>query len=258
MTNPQLSVVIVAANEARTVADVLSAAKTLGCEIIFVDSGSKDNTVAIAQSFGAKVYHQEWLGYAAQKNFALDLASGEWALSLDADEVVTPLLVQEIEEALHSQRLNEYGGFRIPRILYIGHTAITHGGFYPDAQLRLFRKQKGRFKDRLVHEAVSVEGKVGMLTQPMKHLAYESLQEFDSAMERYARLSVKEFKRSGFKPWQASLINEILHPCWTFFYRYILRAGFLDGRIGLAVNLIYSNYVRCKIRYLRESLEHGN
>jgi glycosyltransferase involved in cell wall biosynthesis len=249
---PDVSVVIIAKNEERTIGDVLSAVEPIASEYIVVDSGSVDSTVDIARRCGAKVFHQDWLGYAAQKNYALSLASAEWVLSLDADEVATPALVSEIEETLSGPRAGQFQGFRMPRTLYIGERAITHGGFYPDAQLRLFRRGMGQFNDRLVHEAVRVEGRVGMLAHSLKHFAYRNVEEFAQAMERYARLSAEEAARSGYGRWKASSVNEALHPWWTFFYRYVLRAGFLDGPLGLELNLIYSDYVRRKIRYLRE------
>lgn len=253
MTKPKISLVIVAMNEERTVGKVLEAACNFVDEIIFVDSGSTDRTIEIAKSFEVKLVHQDWLGYSAQKNYAISLASGEWILSLDADEILTPALAEEICEVVISPSAVGVNGFKIPRILHIGSTAITHGGFFPDAQLRLFRKGAGKFNDRLVHEAIFVNGKVGHLHHPMIHMAYADIGEFELAMEKYARLSAEENVKNGFGPWEKSLINELVHPWWTFFYRFILRAGLLDGVLGLKLSLIYSDYVRRKIRYLRQA-----
>jgi len=248
-----ISVVIVAQDEERTLGDVLNAARPLAQEIVLVDSGSTDGTLEIARSFKARIFHQQWLGYSAQKNFAIDLAAGDWILSLDADEILTPELVAEIEARLASKDLAGVEGFLIPRVLYIGETAVRHGGFYPDAQLRLFRRGKGRFRDRLVHEAVILDGKALPLKNAMHHRAYKDVEGFRQAMEKYARLSAREAVRSGFSRWQISNLNELLHPVWTFIYRYVFRAGFLDGVLGLKLNTIYSDYVRKKIRYLREA-----
>ena len=161
---PTLSVVIVAQDEERTIGRVFGAVKELCDEIVLVDSGSKDGTIDIATEHGAKVIHQAWLGYAAQKNFAIEQASSDWILSLDADEIVTPELVAEIRKVLATADGDGFLGFRIPRVLYIGNAPVRHGGFFPDAQLRLFKKGC-KFNDRLVHEAVRVQGKVGMLCQ---------------------------------------------------------------------------------------------
>lgn len=248
-----LSAVIVAKNEERIVAKTISAIVDLCDEIVFVDSGSTDSTIEIAKSFEkVRFIHQDWLGFAAQKNFAIQQAQSDWILSLDADEVVTDELSSEIRQALESP---SFDGYKIPRILHIGERAVTHGGFFPDAQLRLIRKGAGQFNDRLVHEAIKMDGTdrtIGMLNHPMLHFAYDTVEDFASAMESYARLSAKEFARQGRFGWKAHPLNELIHPAWTFVYRYLFRAGILDGAIGFQLNTIYSDYVRKKIRYLRE------
>ncbi len=248
---PSLSVVIVAQDESRTIARVLQAIKDLAAEILLVDSGSTDGTQQIATEHGAHVVHQDWLGYAAQKNFAIDMAVSDWILSLDADEVVSPELAAEIDRLLKSSELESRDGYRIPRVLYIGDTPVRHGGFYPDAQLRLFKRGNGRFNDRLVHEAIKVNGPVGMLNHDLLHYAYADVNGFTAAMEKYAQLSAAEYKRSGKAGWKGHPLNELVHPTWTFFYRYVVRAGFLDGELGWRLNSIYSDYVRNKIRYSR-------
>lgn len=250
---PSLSVVIVAQDESRTIASVLQAVKELATEILLVDSGSTDGTPQIATENGARVVHQDWLGYAAQKNFAMDMAVSDWILSLDADEIVTPELAEEIRQLLKSADLESKDGYRMPRVLYIGETAVRHGGFYPDAQLRLVKRGKGRFNDRLVHEAIKVAGPVGMLNHDLLHYAYPDVNGFSAAMEKYARLSAAEYKRSGKARWKGHPLNELVHPAWTFFYRYFVRAGFLDGALGFQLNSIYSDYVRDKIRLSRTS-----
>jgi glycosyltransferase involved in cell wall biosynthesis len=256
-----VTTVIVAKDEERTIGQVLSAARTLSDQIILVDSGSSDRTLTIARQSGVSCYEQEWLGYAAQKNYAISLAQSNWILSLDADEVLSPELVAEIKQVLAKTVPDQVEGFKIPRRLYIGVTAITHGGYYPDAQLRLFRRGKGLFNDRKVHEAVQVKGKVQMLENAMLHYAYPDFDAYAKAMDKYARLSAEEFaKRSSVEAagplmwWRTSRLNEALHPLWTLFFRFICRGGFLDGESGLTANLIYRDYVRKKIVYLRELL----
>lgn len=219
-------------------------------EIIVLDSGSTDNTPEIATKLGAKVIHQDWLGYAAQKNKVIGLAGGEWILSLDADEVLTPPLVAEIKDTIETS--NGLNGYKIPRVLLINQRPYKHGGFYPDAQLRLFRKGTGRFEDRVVHEAMTVDPPVGMLRNDMLHYAYTDVADFEANMDKYARLSAQHYFRKGKSGWRSSFINEMLHPVWTFFYRFIMRCGFLDGLAGARLNLIYSDYVRKKIQYLRQ------
>lgn len=250
-----LSAVIIAQDEERTIGRVLSAVKDLTAEIILVDSGSSDRTVEIAAEYGARVIKQEWLGYSAQKNFALEKASCDWILSLDADEIITPELADEIRAVLSGKLCTEYEGFKIARLMHVGAKALFHGGFYPDAQLRLFRRGMGSFNDRLVHESVVLRGRSGNLRNHMLHLSYRDLEHFKIAHDKYAKLASQEALRSGFKPGRESTLNLYLHPVWTFFYRYLLRFGFLDGFLGLQMNLAYSNYVRKKILYLREALK---
>lgn len=248
-----LSVVIVAKNEERTIGRVLDAVSAIANEMLVVDSGSDDKTIEIANAKGARVVHQDWLGYAGQKNFALSLAKSEWLLSLDADEIMTPEAVAEVKEIVSGETAGKCAGYKIPRVLYIGEHPVRHGGFYPDAQLRLIQNGKGKFRDRMVHERIFVDGAVGDLKHPMLHYSYRNVDEFTKAMDKYARLSAEQYRQDGSKKWRANPVNELLHPAWTFFARYILRLGFLDGKLGFELNMIYSNYVRNKIRYLRES-----
>lgn len=249
---PRLSVTIIAKNEERTIREALASVVEIADEMVVVDSGSTDRTVEIAQRFGARLYRQEWLGYAAQKNIALDLASGDWVLSLDADEIVTPALAAEIREVLRGGVPEKVAGFKIPRLLFIGDAAVPGGGFYPDAQLRLIRKGKGRFRSRLVHESIQVEGEVRQLKHDMLHYAYRDAAEFAAAMDEYARLSARHFFETGYGPWQSSRMNEILLPFWTLFYRQIIRGGVLQGKLVWQLNLMYADYVRKKVRYLRQ------
>jgi glycosyltransferase involved in cell wall biosynthesis len=249
---PALSVTIVAKNEERTVAEVLRSVSGIADEVVFLDSGSTDRTPELARSFGVRFYRQEWLGYAEQKNKAIDLASGEWILSLDADEVLTPALQNEIRELLRSAVPEDIAGFKIPRVLFIGDTPVRGGGFYPDAQLRLIRKGRGRFAPRIIHESIKVNGKVVQLENDMLHYAYEDVEQFAETMDHYARLSAQHYLEHENSAWRRSRLNEIVTPAWTFFYRQVVRGGMLQGALCRRLNLIYAGYVRKKIRYLRE------
>ncbi len=247
-----LSVTIVAQNEERTVAAVLAAVTEIADEVVFLDSGSTDLTVEIANSLGVRFYHQDWLGYAEQKNKAIDLASGEWILSLDADEVLTPALVAEIRDLMQRGVPDDVAGFKIPRVLYIGDSPVRGGGFYPDAQLRLIRKGKGRFQPRVVHESIKVEGQVQQLKNDMLHYAYKDVEQFAQTMDQYARLSARQYFEHENTAWRRSSVNEILNPLWTFFYRQIIRGGILHGPLCWRLNVIYAGYVRKKVTYLRQ------
>jgi glycosyltransferase involved in cell wall biosynthesis len=252
---PSLSVTIVARNEERTIANVLAAAAEVADEIILLDSGSTDSTVQIAQHFGVRVYHQPWLGYAEQKNKALELARGDWILSLDADEVMSPGLLNEIRDTLRAGVPREVDGFKLPRVLYIGNTAVRRGGFYPDAQLRLIRNGRGRFRPRVVHESIAVEGRVLQLKNDLLHYAYQDVDQFAETMDEYARLSARHYFQQG-QRWRSNRLNELLHPWWTLFYRQVVRGGMFGGPLCRRLNHVYADYVRKKVRYLRE-LEQG-
>jgi len=249
---PPLSVTIVARDEERTIAKVLAAAAPIADEIVFLDSGSRDRTPEIAQSCGVRFCHQDWLGYAEQKNKAIDLATGEWILSLDADEVLTPALIEEIRALMRHGVPNDVAGFRIPRVLYIGEAPVRGGGFYPDAQLRLIRKDRGRFQPRMVHESIKVDGEVRQLNHDMLHYAYMDVAQFADTMDHYAKLSAQHFSQTGHSWWQASRLAEFMKPAWAFFYRQIVRGGIFLGPLCWKLNVIYSGYVRKKVKYLRE------
>jgi glycosyltransferase involved in cell wall biosynthesis len=249
---PPLSVTIVAKNEERTVGGVLASVCDIADEIIFLDSGSSDRTPEIAKSFDVRFYHQAWLGYAEKKNKAIDLASGEWILSLDADEVLTPALQVEIRELLKRGVPEEIAGFKIPRVLFIGDAPVRGGGFYPDAQLRLIRRGRGRFAPRIIHESIRVDGRVVQLKNDMLHYAYKDVDQFAGTMDHYARLSAQHYFEHENSAWRASQFNEVLSPLWTFFYRQLVRGGIFHGALCWRLNLIYAGYVRKKIRCLQE------
>ncbi len=252
---PPLSVTIVAKNEERTIRDVLAAVSDLADEVVVLDSGSTDRTIEIAQNFGVRFYHQDWLGYAEQKNKAIDLATGEWILSLDADEILTPGLVAEIRDLMQRGVPDEISGFKIPRVLYIGDRPVRGGGFYPDAQLRLIRKDRGRFQPRIIHESMKVEGKVRQLKHDMLHYAYKDVEQFAETMDHYARLSARHYFEHENTAWRRSGVNEILNPGWTFFYRQVVRGGLLHGALCWRLNVIYAGYVRKKVKYFRQMLQ---
>jgi glycosyltransferase involved in cell wall biosynthesis len=257
VASAKLSVTIVAQDEERIIGKTLAAVRRLADEIIVLDSGSTDKTVEIAKSYGARVIHQPWLGYAAQKNAAIDLATGDWILSLDADEVLTPGLVAEIDSVINGKSSDGVDGFKIPRLLFIGDQPVKRGGFYPDAQLRLIRKNKGRFAPRVVHEAIRVDGKVVQLKNCMHHYSYTDVEHFARTMDHYAKLSADHYFSEGRVGWRASRLNEVVHPLWTFVYRQTVRGGLLEGQLGWRLNVIYADYVRKKITYLRQLVEQN-
>jgi glycosyltransferase involved in cell wall biosynthesis len=232
-------------DEARTIGRALAAAAEVADEIVVVDSGSADGTVEIARRYTPHVHHQPWLGYAAQKNLAIERTTGEWVLSLDADEIVEPDLAREVRAIV--DRPGGPVGYRIPRRLIFLGRAIRHGGWWPDLVLRLFRRGAGRFEPRLVHEALRVEGPVGRTRGALRHESHPSLEAYLDAMNRYSSLAAAEMTGRG-GPSAAWLSGPALlgRPLATFLYRYVLLAGFLDGRPGLILNLMHAGYVLAK------------
>lgn len=246
-------------------------------EIIVVDNGSTDRTIEIAREFGAKVFVEEWKGYAAQKNSAIEKASCEWVLSLDADEAVSPELQEEMGRLFptmqrwrnegmpvsadpESARAREEGlrwgldeaedagadmsGYFLPRKNLFLRRWIKHAGFYPDAKLRLFRRGKGRFVDRPVHEVMEVDGPTGTLNGALLHYTYPTLSNYIATMNRYSSLGAEIAVGKGHG--RFSLLNIVVRPVATFMSMYLLRAGFLDGREGLLLCLYHSVYVSWK------------
>ncbi len=248
---PLLSVVIITHNEeaniGRTLASVQSLVADGKGEIIVVDSGSTDRTVEIAKSFGAKVLVEEWKGYAAQKNSAIDKASGEWVLLLDADEEVSPGLAQEIEEIGRGPAEDGFGsedGYWIKRENQFLGRALRHGGFWPDPKLRMFRRGKGKVVSRAVHETLQVTGRLGTLYYPLNHHCYPTVADYLDHMNRYSSLGAEMVAAKGRV--RFSLVNIVVRPAATFIYNYFFRLGFLDGREGLLLHLYHAVYVSWK------------
>ena len=260
-----LSVVIITHNEETNIGRTLASVQPLFSdgkgEIIVVDSGSSDRTVEIAKSFGAKVFIEEWKGYAAQKNSAIAKATGDWILSLDADEEVNEDLRAALSHYILGESINTakdgvpnyrisvlattITGLLIRRQNYFLGRWIKHGGFWPDPKLRLFRRGAGKFEDRAVHETLQVIGDVrrfpaGALT----HHSYPTLSDYLDHMNRYSSLGAEMVVAKG--PVRFSIFNIVLRPTATFLYNYFLRLGFLDGREGLLLHLYHAVYVSWK------------
>ncbi len=237
-----LSVVIITKNEEANLARTLESVAWAD-EIVIVDSGSTDRTREIAESFHAKFFVEAWKGFAAQKNSALQKASGDWILSLDADEEVEPALADEIRQTLSANP--SATGFWIPRKNFFLGRWIRHGGFYPDPKLRLFRRGAGQFENRLVHEDIKISGPTAKLKNHFLHHAYPTLESYLEHMNRYsslgAQMAVAKNGRARF-----SFLDIVVRPRLTFFYNYILRGGFLDGHEGLLLHLYHANYVSWK------------
>jgi len=236
-----LSVVIITLNEEANLARTLQSVAWAN-EIVVVDSGSTDRTREIAEAFHAKFCVEPWRGFSAQKNFALEKATCDWVLSLDADEEVELALAEEIRTTLAANP--SVTGFWIPRKNFFLGRWIRHGGFYPDPKLRLFRRGAGQFEDRLVHEDARVNGPTAELKNHLLHHAYPTLESYLDHMNRYSSLGAQMAVAQ--RPHGFNLVNIAIRPRLTFLYNYILRGGFLDGREGLLLHLYHEEYVSWK------------
>jgi glycosyltransferase involved in cell wall biosynthesis len=241
----KISVAIITRNEEQNIRDCLESVEWAD-EIVVVDNGSTDQTRQICQEFQARVYLEEWKGFPRQKNSAIEKTRNEWVFSLDADERVTPDLCQEIASTLENDP--SVDGYYIARKNYfLGHW-IKQCGWYPDYNLRLFRKSRGRFLEREVHERVEIQGKVGYLKNPMEHRTYRSLSDFFQRINGYTTLAAQEMSKEGKK---FRFFDVLFRPPFTFLQMYVLRAGFLEGYVGFLLSLLFSFYTFTKYVKLR-------
>jgi glycosyltransferase involved in cell wall biosynthesis len=246
-----LSVAIITRDEEANLARTLASVQFAN-EVIVLDTGSSDRTVEIARAAGAMVYQEAWQGFAASKNSAIAKCSGAWVLSLDADEELSPELQLQIQRLLPSgPRVDAY--YLSRRNLFLGRW-IKHGGFYPDAKLRLFRRAAAsftaqpRFENRPVHETIAFNGRADTLDYDLIHHAYPTLEVYIEHMDRYSSLGSGLLIDSGkiCRSWPAFFCRVFLVPQLGFVWNYIFRRGFMDGREGLLLHLYHATYTSWK------------
>ena len=239
---PTLSVILITRNEESNLDDCLASLEGVAQQIVVVDSNSMDRTLEIAQNYGALMAHPtDWPGFGPQKNRALDLATGDWVLSLDADERLTPALKSEILMAMnHSAHVD---CFAIPRLSWYCGRFIRHSGWSPDYVERLIKRGTARFSDDLVHERLIPNGTVAKLKNPMLHYSFMNYAQVLDKLNRYSSASAEQAFAKGKK---SSPAKAVLHGMWAFIRTYILQAGFLDGPQGfaLAISNAHGTYYR--------------
>jgi glycosyltransferase involved in cell wall biosynthesis len=241
-----LSVAVVTLNEEERLRACLESV-VWADEIVVVDAGSSDKTMAIAREFTDRALFRAWEGYGAQKNFALGQCRGDWILSLDADERVSDALREEIRAALVSG--GPEVGFYLPRQNLFQGRWVRHGGLYPDWQLRLFRRGRGAFVERAVHESVRVDGPAGRMGAPLVHESYRSIGDAVARLNRYSDLAAMELALAG---QGGRLVDLLIRPAWRFVSMYLLRGGFLDGWRGLVLAALHAHYVFLRAAKVRE------
>lgn len=234
-----LSVVISAFNEEKKIEDCLKSV-SFADEIVFIDNSSIDKTSSIAGRYTSKIFVKpNNMMLNVNKNFGFSKANGDWILSLDADERVTPELADEIKRVIKNSKVN---GYWIPRKNIIFGKWIRHTGWYPDRQLRLIRKGKGKFPQKHVHEMIKVEGETKNLNSNLIHYNYESIFQFLKKLEIYVESESKNLIDGGYK---LRAEDAVVFPFKEFLSRFFAREGYKDGLHGLVLSLLMAFYHLC-------------
>jgi glycosyltransferase involved in cell wall biosynthesis len=221
-------------------------------EIVVVDSGSTDQTAAIARRFTSRVVAHEWPGYVAQKNHAASLASHDWILSLDADECVTPELAGEIRAELSGTPA--HAAYRMPRVTHYLGRWIRSTDWYPDHQTRLYDRRAAKWTGQQVHESLTVQGTVGALRGDLQHHPYRDIAEHLETIDRYTTLAARQMRERGRT---GSLAAVAFHPPFAFLRNYVVRGGYRDGAAGFIISALNACYVFLKFAKLWELTVSG-
>ena len=241
----KLSVTIITKNEESRLADALLSV-SFADEVVVVDCGSADRTVEIARGSGAKVIHHDWPGHVAQKNFAVEQASHRWILSLDADERVSPELAERVRATL---RAPDAAGYRVRRRAWYLSRWIEHCGWYPDARVRLFDRERARWGGIDPHDRVEVDGPVGTLDADLLHYSYDDLADHARTINSFTTIAARRYFELGRRCRARDLV---FRPPLAFLNKFVLKRGFLDGLPGLVVCLLHGYYVLLKYAKLWE------
>jgi glycosyltransferase involved in cell wall biosynthesis len=248
-----ISAALITYNEERNISAALKSLAWAD-EIVVVDSGSTDSTVEICRTFTDKIFSRNWTGYADQKNYAVEKASHNWIFSLDADE----RLSSELQNELKRLRLDrfEFSGYKMPRIAYFMRRWIRHGDWYPDYQLRLFDRQKGKWQGGRVHESVKMKEPPGYLKGEIQHYLYYTLSDYLRRLDTYSSLAASDFRERGEN---SNALKLLTHPLATFLKGYVAKGGFLDGTPGLMVAAMgaISVYFKYAKRYEMQIIPRG-
>ena len=248
-----ISAVIITRNEAHNIARCLISLQLLVDEVIVVDAESTDDTARIAAEHGAKVTVRAWTDYSDQKNFANTLAHGKYILSLDADEAISPELRAALMEATKDGLT---GAYRFARLTNYCGTWVRHGGWYPDAKVRLFPKDKARWQGEHVHEELHLDPSLVVHELPgdLLHYSYPTVASHEQRIERYSDLHARKLYADDKRP---GLLKRTFSPVVKFIQGYLLRLGFLDGKAGYSIARLSARAVRLKYAKLQRLREEG-
>ncbi len=226
----KISALIICRNEEKNIEECIKS--ILWCdEVIVIDSFSSDETLNIVKKYTRKIFQNKWEGFADQRKFALTKVSNDWIFAIDADERCTKKLEDEILTLMKKENISE-NGFELPRKSFFLNKWIKHGGWYPNYQMRLFRKAFADVTGRLVHESYYISGQTGKLKNNILHYTVNSLQEYINKINSYSGLSASEKLHRK----KINYIDIFVMPQIAFFHQYILKGNFLDGIEGLMVS----------------------
>ena len=256
-SEPTVSAIVVCFNEERNIGDCLESLRWCD-EIVVVDAFSTDGTVEICRRYTDRVIQREWTGYRDQKAFAHSQATKEWVLLVDSDERVTPELKEEIRQAL-TQNASYYAGYAVPRLVYYLRRWWWRGGWYPDYDIRLFKRERATWGGMDPHEKIFVDGKTRRLRYPLHHFSYRNIEDHIQRINRFTSISSRELANEQ-KRWR--LGDALLRPAFRFFQSYVLKRGFLEGFAGFYVAVTAAVYVFLKYAKLWElelkGKDHGD
>jgi len=248
-SGPAISAVVLARDEEEDLPECLESLKWADEIVVVVSAESVDKSAEVARRYTDRVLVRPWEGFARTRNWAIEQAAGPWVLMVDADERVTPKLAEEIREAVARPGPVAY---EIPRAFFFCGHRLRHGGCWPDEVLRLFRRDGGRYRERHVHERFEPAGPVGRLREPLLHYGYRDMDEYFEKFSRYAELAALDLWESG----RRARLRQWLSPGFTFFSRYVLKGGFLDGAPGLVYSALGAAFALARTARLWE-MERG-
>ena len=254
MKKQRISLFIITHNEEANIAKCILSARDLVNEIVVIDSFSTDKTQLICRDLGANIYTHKFEGFTKQKNFALSKVTSPWALSLDADEALTPELAEEIRQAVQDETVD---GYQLTRANYFLGKRMNHSGLDKEHILRLVRTEKAEYRGGLVHEVLHVEGKVKRLKGVFEHRSYPDVDDYFVKCNKYTSLAAETMFKKGKK---CSILIIVLRTPLEFLRRYVLRLGFLDGVRGLiwaAFSAFYTfiKYIKLWFLWQRKHLQ---
>ncbi len=246
-----LSVIIITKNESLHIRRCLKSVSWAD-EIIVYDSGSEDETVSICKEFTPNVFITDWPGFGPQKQRALNKATHDWVLSIDADELISESLKNEILSAIKS---SEFNGFEIPFLSFYCGKLIKHGGWKSEHHLRLFKRHHSQFTPDIVHENILVQGKVSILNNPIMHYSYTDQEEVLRKINTYSTLGAENLFRKGHK---SNIVKATTKGLWMFFRNYFIKVGFLDGTEGLMLAIssaegTFYKYLKLRDLHLKQN-----